>query len=287
MIYSHVLLGSARAPACQVIAARTRRIRHPGPPLHAAARYLLHEAVVTDLTLVVACYNEEPLLEQSVAETLRVLESLRVTYEVIFVDDASRDRTVQVIDAIIAGNSGRLLRKIEHARNVGRGGTVADGIRAGTGRLVGFIDIDLEVHARYIPTCLLALEDGYDVATALRVYRFAWRSLDRFLMSRGYHRLMRALLGVPLEDTETGFKFFRREAIMPVLDATEDRGWFWDTEIMVRAYFAGLRIIEIPALFQRRFDKQSSLHPVQDSLDYARKLWAFRRVTADLRRRQP
>ncbi len=238
-----------------------------------------------DLTLVVACYNEEPLLEESVAETLRVLDALRAEYELIFVDDASRDRTLEIIDRLIAANPGRCLRKIAHARNVGRGGTVADGIRASAGRLVGFIDIDLEVHARYIPTCLLALEDGYDVATALRVYRFAWRSLDRFFMSRGYRALMRRLLRVPLEDTETGFKFFRREAIMPVLEATEDRGWFWDTEIMVRAYFKGLRIIEIPALFQRRFDKQSSLKPLQDTIDYARKLWAFRRVAADLRRR--
>jgi hypothetical protein len=52
-----------------------------------------------------------------------------------------------------------------------------------------------------------------------------------------------------------------------------------------RAHFAGLRIIEIPALFVRRFDKQSSLHPLADSLDYARKLRAFRRVAARLRRR--
>jgi glycosyltransferase involved in cell wall biosynthesis len=183
-------------------------------------------------TLVVACYNEEPLLEDSMRETFRVL----------------------------------------------------DGIRAARGRFVGFIDIDLEVHARYILPCLLALEDGYDVATALRIYRFNLRSLDRYILSRGYRWLMRRLLDVPLQDTETGFKLFRRDRILPVLDACQDRGWFWDTEIMVRAHHAGLRTIEIPALFLRRFDKQSSVNAIGDSIDYFVKLWRFRPVVRRLRR---
>lgn len=240
-------------------------------------------ASAPDLTLVVACYNEEPILERSVAETFQVLDLLRLTSEVIFVDDASRDRTREIIDRIIAAHPNRLLRKIEHPQNVGRGGAVTDGIRAARGRLVGFLDIDLEVHARYIPTCVLALEEGHDVATALRVYKFYWRGVDRWVLSKGYRALVRATMATPLQDTETGFKFFRREAILPILDATEDRGWFWDTEVMVRAYYAGLRIIEIPALFVRRFDKVSTLNPIPDAIDYFGKLWRFRPVALRLR----
>lgn len=235
-----------------------------------------------DLTLVIACYNEEPILAESVAETLRVLDSLKLTSEIIFVDDASRDNTVRVIDAIIRDHPCRTIRKIVHPTNVGRGGTVTDGIEAASGRFVGFIDIDLEVHARYIPACIVALEAGCDVATALRVYKFYWRSLDRYFLSKGYRALMQRILRIPLQDTETGFKFFRRERILPVLSVTQDRGWFWDTEVMVRAYHAGLHIVEIPALFVRRFDKQSSLNVLSDSVDYFRKLWRFRRVAAQL-----
>lgn len=162
-----------------------------------------------------------------------------------------------------------------------------DGIEAAAGRYVGFIDIDLEVHARYVPSCVAALEEGYDVATALRVYKFYWRSMDRYVMSKGYRWLMRRLLDVPLQDTETGFKFFRRDAILPILERTRDVGWFWDTEVMVRAHHAGLRIIEIPALFVRRFDKQSSLHPVADTIEYVGKLWRFRDEVAAMRRGTP
>ena len=236
-----------------------------------------------DFSLVVACYNEEPLLETSMAATFDVLDALKWTAEVIFVDDASHDRTLEVIDRIVAAHPDRALRVIAHPKNVGRGGTVTDGIREAQGRLVGFIDIDLEVHARYILPCLLALEAGADVATAQRIYRFQWRSLDRYLMSRGYLWILQRAIGVPLRDTETGFKMFRRDRILPVLDRCEDRGWFWDTEVMVRAHAAGLRVVEVPALFLRRFDKQSSVKPVRDTLDYLRKLWRFRATAKALR----
>lgn len=235
-----------------------------------------------DFTLVVACYNEEGILEASVAETFRVLDALRWTAEIVFVDDCSRDGTVEIIDRIVASNPGRTIQVIRHPRNIGRGGTVTDGIRSARGRYVGFIDIDLEVHARYLLPCLLLLEEGADVATALRIYRFHWRSLDRYVLSRGYHWLVRRLVAVPLEDTETGFKLFRRDRILSVLDRCVDPGWFWDTEVMVRAHYAGLTIREVPVLFLRRFDKQSSVRPVRDTVEYFRKLWAFRAVVRQL-----
>ena len=238
-----------------------------------------------DFTLVVACYNEEPILEASIGETFRVLDALRWTSEVVFVDDKSLDNTVDVIRRIVEANPGRSLQVLTHPANVGRGGTVTDGIRIARGRYAGFLDIDLEVHARYLLPCLLALEEGADVATAHRIYRFHWRSLDRYVLSKGYRWLASRLIEVPLLDTETGFKVFRRDRIMPILDQCTDRGWFWDTEVMVRAHYAGLRIVEIPALFLRRFDKASSVKPLRDSIDYFVKLWRFRPVVRQLRRK--
>jgi glycosyltransferase involved in cell wall biosynthesis len=236
------------------------------------------------LSLVLACYNEESLILDSVEQILEVLDGSPWTYEVIFVDDCSRDRTRELIDQIIAEHPHHHLRRIFHERNVGRGGTVMEGMRLGQGEIVGYIDIDLEVHARYIPSCVRAIEKGADVATGLRTYRFYWHSVDRYLMSRGYIWLVQRLLGVPLKDTETGFKFFRKSTILPIFDEIEDMHWFWDTEVMVRSYLRGLNIREIPVLFVRRFDKQSAVHPFSDTLDYFKKLWRFRRVVRQLKR---
>ncbi len=237
-----------------------------------------------DLSLVLACYNEEPIIEDSVRQIVDVLDATRFSYEIIFVDDGSRDRTRELIEAIMARYPRHAMSRIFHRVNKGRGGTVADGFRAARGEVVGYIDIDLEVHARYIPSCVLAVRHGADVATAKRVYLFSLRSLDRYFMSKGYVWLVQRLLGVDLQDTETGFKFFRRERILPVLDEIEDERWFWDTEVMVRSLLRGYTIVEIPSLFVRRFDKPSTVNALADTVDYFRKLWRFRRTVQEIRR---
>lgn len=237
----------------------------------------MSEAPAPYLSLVLACYNEESLLEESVGEILETLGDLGRPWEIVFVDDCSRDRTPELLRRMVAGDATGRLRLVQHARNQGRGATVSDGFRAARGEIAGYVDVDLEVHCRYIPSLVRAIEKGADVATLRRVYLFRMRAIDREILSRGYSWLVRRLLGVPLLDTETGYKFFRRERLLPLLDSVRDPGWFWDTEIMVRALRAGLVIREVPGAFVRRFDKTSKVSGLRDSLDYFVKLWRFRR----------
>ena len=238
-----------------------------------------------DLTLVLACYNEGPALAENVATIVDVLDQCRWSYELLFIDDCSvDDDTSASIHELVEAYPEHQIRADFHAQNQGRGATVVEGMRAGRGAIVGFIDIDLEVHARYVPSCVRAVELGADVATAQRNYKFRWHSIDRYILSSGYILLVRALLKVRIDDTETGFKFFRKHRILPVFDQTEDRRWFWDTEVMVRAALGGLRIHEIPVLFLRRPDKKSTVRPLSDTLNYFRRLWRFRTAVADLRR---
>ncbi len=230
-----------------------------------------------DLSLIIACYNEEKILEDSVKEILRILDHTTFTYEVIFVDDCSKDNTREIIRMLCERHKNKGFRSIFHSKNKGRGGTVTDGFRVAKGDVIGYIDIDLEVHARYIPSCVLSVKDGADIALAWRIYKFSIWAIDRYLMSKGYLWLMRKMLGVNLRDTETGFKFFNRERILPILDEIQDQGWFWDTEIMVRSYVKNYTIAEIPCLFLRRTDKVSSVNAVSDSINYFRNLLRFRR----------
>ncbi len=234
--------------------------------------------VPCDLSVIIATYNEGPYLEDSVAQVRAVLEQTRLAYELIVIDDASGNDTPATVRRC-AAEHGDVLQAVFHDTNQGRGGTVSDGIRRARGQYVGFLDIDLEVHARYIPAMVQALQDGHDVATAYRVYRADLRHLHRHLLSVGYRMLSRRLLHHSLADTETGYKFFHRERILPILDQCQDRGWFWDTEIMVRALRAGLRIVEIPCVFTYRFEKSSTVNVVRDVTDYIVKLWRFRRNT--------
>jgi glycosyltransferase AglD len=229
------------------------------------------------LSLVLACYNEAGHLRASFAEIRETLERAGRPFEVIFVDDVSRDGTRAILQEIVAAHPRLDLRVILHDRNRGRGTTVTDGFRAARGEIAGYLDVDLEVHCRYIPSLVQAIEKGADVATVRRIYALQLLSLDRYFMSRGYSFLVRHLLDVRVRDTETGFKFFRRQTVLPLLDEIEDGGWFWDTEFMVRAERHGLRIVEVPGAYIRREDKASTVRGLRDSVSYFRALLRFRR----------
>ncbi len=228
------------------------------------------------LSLVLACYNEAEHLESSFEEIRETLEQTQWPFEVIFVDDKSRDGTREILHAIQDAHPNLPLRLLLHEENKGRGATVADGFRAARGTITGYLDIDLEVHCRYIPALTRAIEKGADIAIVRRIYALQLLSLDRYLMSRVYSWLVRRLLRVPFRDTETGYKFFRRETVLPLLDEIEDGGWFWDTEFMVRAAGHGLRVAEIPGAYVRREEKTSTVRGVRDSLRYFRQLLRFR-----------
>jgi hypothetical protein len=236
------------------------------------------------LSLVLACYNEAEHLETSFTEVRETLEQTSWPFEVILVDDCSRDRTPEILRSLVAAHPDLDLRLILHERNQGRGATVGDGFRAARGTITGYLDVDLEVHCRYIPALVRAIEKGADAATVRRIYAFQLRSLDRYLMSRGYSWLVRHLLGLPYLDTETGYKFFRRDALLPLLDEVEDRGWFWDTELMARANGRGLRVSELPGAYIRRGDKTSTVRGLRDSFRYFAQLVRFRRTFGGLPR---
>lgn len=229
-----------------------------------------------DLSLVIPCYKDGEFLADSIHEIERVLKQTRYSYEIIIIDDCSPDGSAKVVEHVAHGNSH--IRYLVHEKNAGRGGTVVEGMKMAQGTYVGFLDVDLEVHCRYIPSMLAALEQGYDGATAYRVYKMQLipSMVYRAFLSIAYRKLVHALLQLPYKDTETGYKFFRREKILPVLNECECNGWFWDTEVMALSYYHGLKIQEIPCLFIRRWDKKTTVRPFHDSLDYWRELKKFK-----------
>lgn len=235
-----------------------------------------------DLSIVIACYNEGAIFKNSVEEVVKVLDNTIFTYEIIFVDDCSKDNTANSVRELCLKYKDKQFKAIFHDKNKGRGASVMDGFNIAKGKTIGYIDIDLEIHARYIPSCVLAINEGADVAVGLRIYKFNILTTDRYLMSKGYNYIARKTLGIPLEDTESGFKFFNRERVMPILKEVKDPGWFWDTEIMTLSYKKKLKIAEIPCLFLKNNDKVSTVNKFKDSIDYLRSLIKFKKYLKDI-----
>lgn len=195
------------------------------------------------------------------------------TWEIIFVEDKSSDDTAFKVKEL--GNQIKESRVIYHRKNMGRGKTVSDGIISSRGKICGYLDADLEVSASYIPTFTREIEKGYDMVVGKRFYKASVNSIIRFLASKFYSVLVWVSLKLPIEDTEAGYKFFKRDKILPVLKMTHDNGWFWDTEICARAFWSGLKLGEIPILFVRRAEKKSTVRLIPDTLNYLIKIYKF------------
>jgi glycosyltransferase involved in cell wall biosynthesis len=230
-----------------------------------------------NLSLIIACYNEKSHLENNFRKINWILSNLKVPYEIIFVEDFSDDGTRGVIRKIVKEFPDVDIVTIFHKENIGRGGSVAEGIKIAKGEIVGFLDVDLEVSEQYIPAFYWRIKEGYDMAIGKRSYEFTPSKIIRFITSRGYAYLVKRLLKLPFQDTEAGYKFFNRRKILPVINMTHDKKWFWDTEIVVRSLKSKLKIAEIPIIFVRNPQKKSTVKIIPDSIDYFLKLWQFRK----------
>ena len=230
-----------------------------------------------DLSLIIACYNEQEILVNNVRRLKDILDFARLKYEIIFVDDYSSDRTTTIINDLVSKNN--QYKSIFHKENMGRGKSVSDGIKASKGRVVGFIDIDLSTSPTYIPSMVLEIDKGADIATANRIYKLRINPyfLFRIFLSKGYIIFSRFLLKTKLKDTETGYKFFNRTKVLAILDDINNNHWFWDTEIMTNAYFNNYKIIELDTLFKRQPGQKSTVIIFRDIIDYLIALIRFRK----------
>ena len=227
-----------------------------------------------DFSLILACYNEGTTFEKSIREIVSVLNNLKRNWEIIFVEDKSTDETKKSVEEFT--KEIKNAKAIFHTKNEGRGKSVSDGIKAAKGIICGYLDVDLEVSASYIPLFVEEIEKGSDMVIGKRFYEGNFKSMIRFMASKFYSTLVKTILNIPIEDTEAGYKFLKRHKILPILSKVQDKHWFWDTEICTRAYWKGLKISQVPVLFVKRKDKKSTVKLIPDSWNYLIKLLKFK-----------
>lgn len=224
-----------------------------------------------DLSIIVPCYNEGPTFTKSAYKIIRELKKINLGWEIIFVEDKSQDNTKSAVEKMVKKIKNS--KAIYHRQNEGRGKSVSDGIKASKGDFCGYLDIDLEVSEKYIPIFIKEEEQGYDVVVGKRFYEGGGSSaILRFLASKLYALAVKYIIDIPVDDTEAGYKFFRRTKILPILSKVRSNHWFWDTEICALAHWNGLSITQIPVLFKRRYDKKSTVRLIPDTIDYIKNL---------------
>lgn len=226
------------------------------------------------LSVIIPCYNEGPTFEKSVEKIINVLNKLKKSWEIIFVEDKGVDETRNSINGL--NKKIKNSKSIFHTRNKGRGRSVADGILIAKGDICGYLDVDLEVSADYIKVFVSEIERGADLAVGKRFYESNFKSLSRVILSKVYAFIVKTFLKIPIADTEAGYKFFRRKRILPILVKVKSNHWFWDTEICARTYWSGLNVSEVPVMFIRRTDKKSTVKLLSDTIAYIKEIMRFR-----------
>jgi glycosyltransferase involved in cell wall biosynthesis len=172
---------------------------------------------VPKYSIVVPFHNEEEnvttLYDRLKAVMEHVLEPGRHSFELVFVDDGSRDRTYRLLEEIAAVDSRVLVVKLR--RNFGQTSALAAGFDHAQGEFILAMDGDLQHDPREIPAFLAKLEEGYDVVSGWRSQRLD-NMLLRRIPSRAANWLMATLSGVAIHDFGTTFKAYRREVIQSI-----------------------------------------------------------------------
>ena len=202
---------------------------------------------VLQVDIVVPVRNEERDLAPSVRRLVSYLrESFPFSARVTIADNGSTDATWAI--------ASQLARELPEVRAVhmelpGRGRALRAIWSESDAEVLAYMDVDLSTDLNALLPLVAPLLSGHsDLAIGTRLARGSRviRGPKRELISRSYNMLLRTLMGARFSDAQCGFKAIRRDQARALLPLTQDTGWFFDTELLVLAERAGLRIHEIP-----------------------------------------
>ena len=190
------------------------------------------------LSIVIPIHNEEPSILPLYDRLTMVMEKLKRPYEILFVDDASTDRSFDLLANLVETDAH--LKVLRLRRNFGQTAALAAGFDEAQGEVIISLDGDLQHSPEDIPALLNKIDEGYDIASGWRKNRVD-HAFTRRLPSKIANRLMKSISGVDLHDFGTTFKAYRADVLRDVRLYGELHRF-----IPALASFYGARIAEVP-----------------------------------------
>lgn len=210
------------------------------------------------LTIIFPVLNERLRLESGITRTVEYLERISFSdYEIIIVDNGSEDETPQI--------AGALCRKYEYVRyeriNIrGVGAAFRRGVELSHGEVVGYMDIDLSTNIKHLGEAIHIFKNRSEVEY-INGSRFAkesdtqGRKWYRRVTSQGLLILLKLFLRMKSTDAICGFTFVRRETALSLVEGcSQDNGWFYMIEFLLRAEKRGVKILDYPVEWQEDYN---------------------------------
>jgi glycosyltransferase involved in cell wall biosynthesis len=219
------------------------------------------------LSIIIPAYNEgsPDRLPKSLREIDAFVTAQPFDVEVIVVNNNSRDNTLQIAEE--AARTQPYLRVMTEMRQ-GKGAAVKTGMLAARGQYLFICDADLSMPIEEVVKFIPPQLDGYDIAIASREAPGS-RRIDepelRHVMGRVFNFIVRVMAVHGLDDTQCGFKCFRRDVALALFPMQTIDGWAFDVELLFIAQRRGYKIIEIPITWY--YKPQSKINPLRDSIN--------------------
>jgi len=209
---------------------------------------------IKEISAFFPAYNEEKNIENTILRANKILEKMADKYEIIIVDDGSKDKTGEVVKSLASKN--KRIKLVTHKKNIGYGGAVRSGFKNCKYEWMVFTDSDGQFDFSELPNFISTQrKTGADLV--IGYYRKRRVPLIRKLNSTARQLLIRALLGLKVKDIDCGFKLIRKKAI-DSMTLTSERGAFISTEFLVKAKQKNFKIVEIPATHYPREEGEAT-----------------------------
>ncbi len=234
-----------------------------------------------DLEIAIPAYNEALRLPETLRRTVDFLRDQPWSSRVVVVDNGSSDGTADVVRAFSAATDGVVPVELVGCALPGKGAAVRRALLRSRARFVGFFDADLATPVETLCTVMAHLEAG---AVAVIGSRYApgarlvqHQPTARRLGGAAFRAVSRSV--VPgVHDTQCGFKFFDRAALVPALVTCRTTGFAFDVELLRHLQNAGAEILEVPVAWSH--GDGSSFSPLRDGMSAFRAVLQFQRVAA-------
>lgn len=231
---------------------------------------------MTSISVVFPLFNEEEYVVRAYEAAVDALGPITDDFEIILVNDASIDKTPQIIESLCASDP--RVKAVHNSKNLKLGGTLRAGYAVAAKDLVLYTDADLPFDLHEVRRAVRLLEvQKADVVSAYRFDRTS-EGLLRTVYSFFYNSLVRAMFGLAIKDVNFSFKLFKRELLQKFTLRSD--GSFIDVEFLCRARKAGAHIIQIGVDYFPRSRGVSTLSSPAVIVKILREMLALRRDVA-------
>jgi dolichyl-phosphate beta-glucosyltransferase len=224
------------------------------------------------LSIVIPIYNEQYCIEYTLRKIISYMSDKDVNYELILVNDGSKDDTYEVIkkfkNKIVEGKNNINFIVLNNKNNMGKGFSVRKGVLASSGKFILFTDADLSIMIEEEQKLYKYIKDGFDVAIASRELPgselIGKQNIIREFAGKLFNVLVRQILKLKYRDTQCGFKYFNRKAALLIFPGLQMNDFSFDIEILYLAEKLRLKIKEVPIVWKN--NKDSKVNILRDSL---------------------